>query len=287
MKKWENFSDEQLISFVSESYSFRQLAEKCGYEKSGGSGIAAVKQMCQEKNFDISHFSNKLRKEDVNIEEVFIQGYKSRETLKNNLIALRGHKCEYCNLSEWNNQDIPLQVHHIDGDGLNNTLSNLQLLCPNCHAQTDNYCGRNKKKKISDEEFIEALKNSENIHQAIIKIGSTDGQLYEKAKKLIKENNISFKEKEQEKYYCKKCHKELGRNYKTGYCFTCYQESQRKVERPTRDELKQLIRTKPFTQIGEMYGVSDNAIRKWCVAEKLPNKKTEINSYNDEQWKLI
>lgn len=47
----------------------------------------------------------------------------------------------------------------------------------------------------------------------------------------------------------------------------------RTVDRPSRDELKQLIRTKPFLQIGKMYGVSDNAIRKWCDFENLPRKK--------------
>lgn len=40
------------------------------------------------------------------------------------------------------------QLHHIDGDETNNELSNLQMLCPNCHSQTDNYCGQaNKKEK--------------------------------------------------------------------------------------------------------------------------------------------
>lgn len=61
----------------------------------------------------------------------------------------------------------------------------------------------------------------------------------------------------------------------------------RTIERPSRDELKKLIRTKPFTQIAEIYGVSDNAIRKWCDFEKLPRKKKDINSYSDEEWEKI
>jgi len=47
--------------------------------------------MCQEKGFDTTHFSNKMKKEDIDIDSIFIQGYKSRETLKRNLIVLRGH----------------------------------------------------------------------------------------------------------------------------------------------------------------------------------------------------
>jgi hypothetical protein len=36
-----------------------------------------------------------------------------------------------------------------------------------------------------------------------------------------------------------------------------------------------------------MFGVSDNAIRKWCVSNNLPSKKLEINSYSDEDWAMI
>jgi predicted HNH restriction endonuclease len=46
---------------------------------------------------------------------------------------------------------IPLELHHIDGDKTNNTLENFQLLCPNCHALTDSYRGKNVKKKRNKE----------------------------------------------------------------------------------------------------------------------------------------
>ena len=54
-----------------------------------------------------------------------------------------------------------------------------------------------------------------------------------------------------------------------------------------RETLKKLIRTKPFTKIGEQYQVSDNAIRKWCIKFNLPSKKKDINSYSDEEWENI
>lgn len=58
--------------------------------------------------------------------------------------SLKKHECERCHNTHWNGLLIPLEVHHKDGDKSNNDLSNLMMLCPNCHAQTDFYRGRNK-----------------------------------------------------------------------------------------------------------------------------------------------
>lgn len=54
-----------------------------------------------------------------------------------------------CQICGWNKINpftglVPLQIHHIDGDCLNNKEENLQLLCPNCHSLTDNYGNLNK-----------------------------------------------------------------------------------------------------------------------------------------------
>ena len=55
----------------------------------------------------------------------------------------------------------------------------------------------------------------------------------------------------------------------------------------TRDLLKELIRTQPFTQIGQQLGVTDNAIRKWCDKYNLPRTKREINKYTDQEWEEL
>ena len=60
------------------------------------------------------------------------------------------------------------------------------------------------------------------------------------------------------------------------------------TEKPvTRNELKALIRTTPFTKIGSEFGVTDNAIRKWCKGYNLPSTKKDIKIYTDEEWELI
>ena len=73
-------------------------------------------------------------------------------------------------------------------------LENLKLTCPNCHALTDNYRGRNinnGEEKVSDECFVEALKSSKNIRQALISLGLTaKGGNYTRAYELIREYQI-------------------------------------------------------------------------------------------------
>jgi hypothetical protein len=67
--------------------------------------------------------------------------------LKHKLLEdkIKEYKCERCNNFEWLGVKIPLELHHIDGDRYNNDFNNLEILCPNCHALTENYCGKNKK----------------------------------------------------------------------------------------------------------------------------------------------
>jgi len=81
------------------------------------------------------------------IEVLLVRGrvQTNRSHLKQRLLAagLKENRCERCGLTEWNGVPRNMQLHHQDGDGTNNTLENLELLCPNCHAQTDTYGGRN------------------------------------------------------------------------------------------------------------------------------------------------
>lgn len=86
-------------------------------------------------------------------------------------------------------------------------------------------------------------------------------------------------------YYCPICGEEKSKDSKI--CKKCYKLMYCASDKPDRDTLKQLIRTVPFTQIGKKYNISDNAVRKWCDSYKLPRTKTLINTYTDEQWKLI
>ena len=92
---------------------------------------------------------------------------------------------------------------------------------------------------------------------------------------------------EKEIKYCTECGKILGKRNNSGLCVSCTNKKHRKVERPSREELKNLIRTTPFTTIATQYGVSDKTISKWCKAEGLPSRKKDINSYSNTEWEKI
>ena len=84
-------------------------------------------------------------------------------------------------------------------------------------------------------------------------------------------------------YYCINCGKEISKGAMR--CPIC--ENERRKKRPlevSREELKVLIRTKPFSEIGRLFNVSDNAIRKWCIKYNLPSRVKDIKAISDKDW---
>ena len=128
------------------------------------------------------------------------------------------------------------------------------LLCANCHRE---------------------------VHYGMTQVPNQNYFNEEIAQQLLQDN---YDKKHGKKFFCLECGKQISSGAK--FCSDCF-IPERKVERPTREKLKELIRVKPFTQIGAAYDVSDNAVRKWCDAYNLPRKKSEINKISDEDWEKI
>ena len=107
---------------------------------------------------------------------------------------------------------------------------------------------------------------------------------------LIREYNCNFQYNEinvisKQKYQCPICGNEVKN--KGRICINCSHIKMRVEDRPSREQLKEEIRTIPFTRLGQKYGVSDKAITKWCIAENLPSKKKDIMAYSEEEWKEV
>ena len=116
----------------------------------------------------------KLLKDVFSNEVMYISTHKLKERL-----FKEGYKdkcCEICGLVKWNELDISLELHHKDGNRMNNSLDNLMICCPNCHAQQDHYRGSNTVNNkdriyVPDSVIMEALKTTNNIRQALKKVG--------------------------------------------------------------------------------------------------------------------
>lgn len=138
---------EKIKDAVKDSINFAEVLDKLQISIKGNNR-KTLKRILDEENIDYSHFTGRARDyskplvKDINY-YLTNQGYISTSNLKQKLykLGLKENRCECCNITEWNGNPLVMQLHHIDGNPKNNSLENLQILCPNCHAQTENYCG--------------------------------------------------------------------------------------------------------------------------------------------------
>jgi hypothetical protein len=151
MKKYE-WNLEEIIKYVKESFTFTEVLKKLGIPIRGNN-IKTLKKILDTNNIDYTHFTcrAKIYKTNYIKANVYLNNEKNitsaklkNKLLKENLIE---NKCSNCGLITWLNKPIVLQLHHKDGNNKNNSLNNLELLCPNCHSQTENYCGNANKNK--------------------------------------------------------------------------------------------------------------------------------------------
>lgn len=145
---------EQLKDAVATSVSIRQCLSKLNIAAAGGNYTVFHKAVAFYK-IDTSHFTGmnitgrKLPNRRNTIDSYLVKGSTVQSSkLKKYLLEANifEKQCSCCGLTEWLGEPIPIELDHIDGCPTNNELSNLRLLCPNCHAKTPTYRGKNKRK---------------------------------------------------------------------------------------------------------------------------------------------
>jgi hypothetical protein len=150
------YTDDDLKSAIATSFSLAEVLRKLNVRDAGGN-YDLVKRRIKALNLDTSHFTggawlrgreNPFVRQRA-LDEILVENstYVSSNNLRKRLMAegIFEHCCVSCGLETWLENKIPLEIDHINGNRRDNRIENLRLLCPNCHALTATYRGKNKK----------------------------------------------------------------------------------------------------------------------------------------------
>lgn len=130
---------DEILSYISNNYSKVEIARELDCK------MPTLERYLRKLGIEYhGNQGGKGRKTDPKRKPAleFIHSNASNSAKRNRLIddGIKEFKCECCGLSEWMGRPIPLELHHIDFNHYNNDISNLQILCANCHMQAHNYC---------------------------------------------------------------------------------------------------------------------------------------------------
>lgn len=156
-----NIPADQFQELLNTSNSFVDILIKVGLDPYNGNH-KTLNHRIKEEGFDISileqnrkknqerHMKSLLEKRTYSLENVLVENSAfDRKGLKIKILEhnLLSYECCVCkNKGEWFGKTLSLQLDHINGINNDNRIENLRFLCPNCHSQTDTYCGKHKKK---------------------------------------------------------------------------------------------------------------------------------------------
>ena len=229
------FSEAEARAAIAASSSYAETLRKLGMRAAGNNFRTIRKYAEQVWLIPTDHFHPKLVKPRrirsvTPLAEILVEGstYYSRGTLKRRLYkeGLKRPVCELCGQGEtWRGRPMGLILDHINGVADDNRLENLQIVCPNCNATLDTFCGRQNRLRFPTDRCARC------------------GEVYRPANA-------------RQRYCSRVCGTRAQRSHAP-------RPQTRKVVRPPYTHLVREVAALGFLATGRRYGVSDNAIRKW------------------------
>lgn len=276
----KNVTSSELKEIVKNANSKADICRALELQPKGGN-YAIINRLLKEndiiwdKEYTPWNKDKSYKYKKYSLSEILVENSPMKSTFKLKLRLFKENikepKCEICGYTD------SVELHHINGNPLDNRIENLQILCPNCHSKTNNFRIKNSSigRKIQDPKTLfltEEEIQQRDLEKKAKKCGKTLEQYLEdklKSRRILEDRICPV---------CNKTFRPKGGTQK--YCSQeCYKEDM-KGNRPTFLQLIQDFKElKSFVQVGIKYNVSDNAVRKWCKLYGIPFKSKEIKEF--------
>lgn len=309
---------DEIRAIVPHCKSWRAVARSLGLTPEGGN-VTTLRDKCDANNIDHSHFTGQAVRKHDHTTKIPIEDYFSnKRPIQSNRFKKRliregyfEHKCYRCLRTQWEGEPIPIELEHIDGNHENNARINLTILCYNCHSLTPTFRGRNKKSNPTP--IYGKTNQCRTCRVPILKVntfcknccpkgrprGSYNPTTLHKTPRLDELKSIISKEKLLELVSDKGLNA-IGNQYETSYILIkqlckyygitppTIQErnAQNKQFIISNNELQQLIDQHSFEKVGQLLGVTGNAIRRRCRTLKLTSNDKRFTNPNNQRVTL-
>lgn len=228
-----NLSDDEFRSVVKESHSIGECLTKLGVNTYNERARKSLKERMQKLMVDFS----KDKQKSYSLEEMLVENscIECGSSLLDRLVkeGLKDYRCEKCgNKGTYNGKPLRLQLHHKNGKHNDNRIENLEILCPNCHTQTDNYAGKNQEKAVKKSKFCACGMK------------------------------ISYRS-----FQCRKCARKNAKHiHKNGFFYRQKDDIKTnplKIKLPERDEFIENHKKMNQAELAKLYKVSVSTIKRW------------------------